>query len=546
MRKRWTLLPALAICAPASAEMQVPLDRTDPALATRPIQPAAPPKDRAVILPATPATDQSVALPGVTVSSISVVGGDDVPAGELDAAVASFVGHRLTTDDMRDLLAAVSGVARAHGYLFARSTAPAQTLDNGALRIELDRGHIDEVRLTGARNKAVQSVLDRLRGHAPRRAEVERQLMLAQDLPGVRIGSVRYEREGAKGILVVPVTYDRVAGRASADNWGSHALGPFRAQLAFDFNGLLDGRDQLSVSDLATPAQPRELNVLWARYAYQLNDSGTELALFGAYGRTRSGGIWRDYDSNGESVTAGLSLAQPLVRGRKVSLWLNGEFDYIAVDQWFAGDKVRRDRVATASLSVNGYAPLAGGRIRAGVGAIQGLDIFGATASGDPLASRPGADSRFTSFSAWTNWAGDIAGPFSARFAVTAQLSTRPLLAVEQISIGGPVFGRAYDFSERSGDRGILGSAELQAKLLDRSDGLLRWVQLYGFADAGDVSNLRNSYGTGQLYSAGLGARATVASSLRLGIEAAFPINADRYETGDKSPRISASASTSF
>jgi hypothetical protein len=63
---------------------------------------------------------------------------------------------------------------------------------------------------------------------------------------------------------------------------------------------------------------------------------------------------------------------QPLARSRKVSLWLNGEFDYFAVDQMFAGEKVRRDRLSTASLSLNGYAYFQR-RLRAGVGVAQGL-----------------------------------------------------------------------------------------------------------------------------------------------------------------------------
>ncbi|USI72778.1 ShlB/FhaC/HecB family hemolysin secretion/activation protein [Sphingomonas morindae] len=527
--------------------MQVPLDLTDPALAAK-VAPAAPlaAPPRPTLAPGAAVGSGGLVLPGVAVASIRVAGGEDLPKAMLDAAIAPFVGHRLTVDDMRDLLAAVSGVARAQGYVFARSTAPAQTLPAGLLTIALDKGHIDDVRLTGARNAAAQAILDRLRGHAPKRAELERALMLAQDLPGVRLGEARFAREGDRGVLIVPIAYDRVAGHAWTDNWGNHALGPLRASVAFDFNGVFDDRDQLSVSDLATPAQPRELNVIWARYAHQLNASGTELAVFGAYGRTRTGGIWRQYDANGRSITTGASLAQPLVRGRSVSLWLNGEFDYLAVDQWFAGAKVRRDRLATVNVSINGFAPLAGGRIRAGLGVIQGLDVFGATDRGDPLASRPDAGGRFTTASLWSNWTGDIAGPFSARLAVAAQLSTRPLLAVEQLSIGGPSFGRAFDFSERSGDRGVLGSAELQAKLVDRTHGLLRWAQLYGFADAGTVGNLRNAYGTGTLYSAGLGARALVSRSLRLGFEAAFPIGTTRYETGDRTPRLSGSASISF
>jgi hypothetical protein len=49
---------------------------------------------------------------------------------------------------------------------------------------------------------------------------------------------------------------------------------------------------------------------------------------------------------------------------------------------------------------------------------------------------------------------------------------------------------------------------------------------------------LRNAYGTGDLYSAGPGARATLPHAFRLGIEAAFLINATRYETGDSAPPL--------
>src|SRR3546814_6251249 len=116
-------------------------------------------------------------------------------------------------------------------------------------------------------------------------------------------------------------------------------------------------------------------------------------------------------------------------------------------------------------------------------------------------------------------------------------LTSSPVLAINQIAIGGSYFGRAYDYSERAGDKGLLGSAELSAKVLDRNSGFIRWAQLYAFADAGEVDNLENSYGTGSLYSAGAGARLDFANRLSLGIEAAFPIDEVRYETGKTEER---------
>lgn len=537
---------------PAVADAQVALDRADPSLATRATQDlnspsSRPPASPRPALAPSPAGNVDVAAgSGVVVRAIEIVGGYDIAPGDMAAAVAPYVGHRLSQDDLRDLLGTVSGVARARGYIFARSSIPAQALAAGNLRVTLDEGYISAIRLTGASDNAVGAILAVLRGHAPKQAEVERQLMLAEDLPGIRLGQPRYVREGDDGVLEVPVTRDRIVGRGSIDNRGTRELGFERAQLAADLNGLVNNRDQLSVQALVTPFQPRDLQVVSAQYSYWPTDGGTQFGIYGSYGRTRSDGYLRQFNATGESESVGVAVTQPVLRGRRASLWLGGGLDYVAVDEHFSGTVVRRDRLATANLSVNGYVPLAGGRLRAGLGVIQGIDALGATRAGDPLASRPDADGRFTVFSDWANWAGTLIGPFSARLAITSQLSTQPLLAVEQITIGGPAFGRAYDFSERSGDQGVLGSSELQARVWHSADGLLRSAQLYTFADAGRVINLRNAFGTGQLYSAGIGARLTLAHSLMLGGEAAFPINANRSDTGTRAPRLSASLSSSF
>jgi len=550
LRFRLTLGTALTLSAPALAD-QVPLDRTDPGIATRqaPAPPAPPAagSDAPKLLPgAKVSASAQPGTAGVFVGAIQIDGAKHVSLAELMQAVSPFIGRRLSPAELQDLAKTVSGVARARGYIFAHSSVPAQAIAAGVIRVELDEGRIDEVRLTGTPSDAVKSLLQELVGDAPTRGAVDRQLMLAQDLPGVRLGSARYVREGERGVLVVPVTVDRVRGRATIDNRGLSALGPVRAQLAVDVNGLLGERDVLTVQGLVTPVQPRELRVAFARYAYQLDNEGTELAVYGSYGRTHSGGAWRAYDVNGKSYSTGIGLSRPLLRGRKVSLWLTGGVDYFAIDQWASGNRVRRDRVTTANLSLNGYAPLAGGRVRAGMAVTRGLDILDATEGSDTLASRPGGGDDFTMFGGWANWTGDLVGPLSARLAVTGQLSTAPLLAIEQITIGGPVFGRGYDYSERSGDRGVLGSAELRLRLLDRSGGLVRWIQLYGFGDAATVGNLRNDYGTGSLYSAGAGARLNLSHGLSMSLEAAFPIDEIRYGSGDKAPRISASLGAQF
>ncbi|TPG40606.1 ShlB/FhaC/HecB family hemolysin secretion/activation protein [Sphingomonas koreensis] len=552
MTYRYNLLLIVACLASASAahgqSQNSPL-RIDPGIATKAVKEPAPagPAREPTAIETPPPTASTPGLPRrIMAGAIRVEGGEDLPADQMMASIAPFIGHQLSAGDIEDLLTAVSGIARAQGYLFARSSIPQQTMTAGVLRIALDEGHLDEIRLEGFTNDAVAATLHPLTGHAPKRDEVERRLMLAGDLPGVTIGKVRYTTEAGKGVLVVPVTHARIDGSAAFDNRGLDALGPERGRLTVDLNGLFSDRDQVTFQGLATPVEPQELTALYGRYAIQPTNSGTQFAIYGTYGQTRSGGLWRDYDPRGESESIGVSVMQPLVRSATTSLWLTAEGDRISVDEWWNHALVRRDRITTVGASLNGYTPLAGGRLRAGAGVTQGLLALGATPHDYPLASRYDAGSDFTTARAWADWQGDIAGPFSARLTTTSQLSTNPLPAVEQLTIGGPYYGRGYNFSERTGDRGVLGSAELRAGLLNRRTGFIRWAQLYTFADAGEVANLETDFGTGDLYSAGAGARLYFAQHLNLELEAAFPINADRYDSGDKSPRLSFSLTSNF
>jgi hemolysin activation/secretion protein len=485
-------------------------------------------------------------LEGVTIGAIHITGAPEITQAQFAAAIAPYVGRTFSGGDTQDLLSALSDVARKQGYVFATSRIPPQTLAAGVLTVEVAEGRIDAVRIEGAQRPEIAALLAPLTGRPAQTSELDRLLMLASDFPGVTIGKVRYSVEDGKGVLVVPVTYDRVRGWASVDNRGSEALGPVRAQIGVDVAALLADDDRLTIQGVVTPAQPGELTVLYGRYAYMLPGGTTEFALAATYGNTDSGGRWKSYDPHGHSIGVNASVSHALLRGRRNSLWAAADFNYVSIDQWWDGLRSQRDQVATFGLSLNGYTPVAGGRLRAGIGVRRALPILGASERGDPLTSRPGSGSDYTVFQGWANWVGKVAGPVSARLAVTGQLSSDPVLAIDQLTIGGPYFGRGYDFSERAGDKGLLTSGELRSDVIDRNSGFLRWLQLYAFADAGFVRDLNDTYGTGDLYSAGAGARFKLAEDLRLELEAAFPINEPRYDAGDKSPRVSATLGTQF
>ena len=80
---------------------------------------------------------------------------------------------------------------RNDGYVTTRVIVPAQTIDDGHFRILVVEGYIADVKYDGdigPAQAAVEKLVQRLRGVRPINvAEVERQLLLANDLNGLTV-----------------------------------------------------------------------------------------------------------------------------------------------------------------------------------------------------------------------------------------------------------------------------------------------------------------------------------------------------------------------
>ncbi|MBU6267896.1 MAG: hypothetical protein KGN34_10170 [Sphingomonadales bacterium] len=461
-------------------------------------------------------------------------------------ATAPFVGRRLSGDDMQDLLRAVSGLARARGFILAHARVPEQRLAGGVLDLQLVLGHIDRVELGGDTAPAVRARLEKLVGTPLTRAALQRQITLARDVPGMTVDHLTIAEQDGQTVLAAQVRHKRGTLRGGIDNWGSSAVGPVRMRLAYDFNDLLGNARFSGAIEGNLAAQIDESAGLAARLAYDLDDHGTRVELTGAYSHSRPGAALAPYALTGNYTAFGLELSRPLLRGFDHSLWISGGLRMVTLDRWETGLQTAHDRALIANLSLNGNAALAGGRLRGGFGVSTLLDGLGATDSANLFATRPGAGSGATYANFWLDWQGRISGPVSAWLAVNGQIASAPLPVTAQLALGGPMFGRAYEFGERTGDNGLIGMAELRYTLRDRNFGLLRYAQLYGFADVGSLGNVANDFGTGALASAGAGARVTLADHWRIGLEAALPVNQPRYESGDLSPRYRANLGFQF
>jgi hemolysin activation/secretion protein len=535
-----------AAAAPVGAQ-QV-LDRVDPSAQSNERAADGPPATPA---PAPVVVESSTPLPpastaSITVGAITFSGLSRLTPADFAGVIEPYLGRVATPQDLQVLTGAVAARARARGYVFATAAIAPQRLTSGVLLITVEEGRIDAIRLQGDHEPAVLTALQPLVTGLPvTLAEVERRLLIAGDVDGVRISGSRFVREGGRGILVVTVARTRLTGRVALRNDGTAPLGPVQASVSLSAAGLLAVDDILSLTWIGTPFDPEELNYGRVRYAKRVSEAGTEVAVSGSISASRPGAYVAPFRIRGESWFAGVSLMHPLARRRASSLWLDVELDVRDLAQDRAGTPVRRDRLAVARLGAHGFAKLANGRVRGGLSVARGLDLFGATEAGDPLASRNDADGTFTTFDGWADWTRPLGAGFSVRAAMEAQVATEPLLVSEEVGLGGSAFLRAYDWSERSGDHGAMGSLEVRLDL-KRPLGVARNAQLYTFFDAGHVSDLRSGRGGGSLASTGGGMRTDIVTGLSAAFEMAIPLTGPRYETGDRAPRVTFGLAKSF
>lgn len=531
------LFAGLAAAAPARA--QTALDHADPNRRDRE-QPSevTPTKAPVPIDVDAPSGATATSTHAVMVGAITISGLDALTPADFADIIASRIGQMLQPADLGALATAIADRARARGYVFASAWIEPQRMANGVLTVTIDEGRIDEIRFDGLVHLSVQRTLASLANGRPAlMRDVERALMIAGDIDGVSIRGSRFVRENGKGVLIVRVRQDRVAVRAQVSNEGTRPLGPVQARLDVDLNAVMFSDDAFSVTWSGTPTQPRELEYSRARYAKRLNHRGAELALVGSGSWTHPGAYLDPLMLDSRNWYAGAELLQPIYRQRNASLWLQGEFGVRDLVQHRAGMRVRHDRTAVGRLTLYGYTNFAGGRLRTSATLSHGFGTLGATEFGDPLASRADADGIFTGVNLWADWTGDLVDDLSLRLAVQTQFADDPLLITEEVGLGGTGFLRGYDWSERSGDQGTMGLAELRYRW-NHPFGVIPRAQIYAFVDAGKVSNLDGGFGSGELFSTGGGVRADISNKFGANVEVALPLNGPRYDTGDESAKL--------
>lgn len=475
---------------------------------------------------------QAATSPSIRVEEVRLSGLETLTQADFMPVIEPYRGRDLSSDGQRDLVQAI--VARLHdlGYPLGQAVIARQAVADGVLVVTLDEGRIDAVRIEGDQNDLVDRMFAPLAiGKPVRGAELQRAILLAESVPGVRVLRAALKQEGRLNILVVRLREQKASARIAADNWGSDTLGPIKLRGRIRQRGVVTDGDEVTGFAITTPASPEEYLYGSVSYTVPVDADGTRVGFSGSVARIDAIGAntGRELEGQGERVRAWIE--NPIVLTPNLSLGATVGMSFRDTEQSSDGTRSRSERVAALTAGFDGSIRVDAMRAFGRVDITRGTGWFGSTREGDPLASRDDGDARFTLLELGASVISPITGPLSVRTDVKAQFASRPLLAGDEMGFGGPNFGRGYFFREEAGDNALAGSVELRVDVpgIPR---LLRNLQVYGYGDAARLTNLRGG-SDHELATAGAGLRAQVTRRFGFGVEIGFPLDQDRDPRGN-------------
>lgn len=488
-----------------------------------------------------------------TLAAVRIEGDSPLSAEAIAATYQDRLGQPVSQAGLVAIAGAISQLHREAGFHLTRAIVPPQDIRGGTVRIRIIPGTIAELVIQGdeAGRFGARAMLAAITAESPARlATLERQLLLLNDRPGVRVKDTTLEEIGSgSGRFRLTVLLDSWSVFVSAgfDNGGSAAVGPWQAYFGAALNSLLIPGDTLALNLSSVPAATQELRYGRISYEAPVGSDGLRIGVAASRSVVWPGDLRRFDRTNSDAETLEARATIVPLQTQRQSLWLTAAFAVSNIVEESIYGINYRDRLRVASLTAD-Y------RLRddwqgttyATLGLRKGLGVDGASQRHDPLLSRvDGSGEFYLLHGAVTRYQG-LGGNWSAKLAASGQLSSEALLISQQFYLGGAAFGRAFQSGWLAGDNGIAGSAELRYDhKLDLP--FLKNIQFFGFVEGGAVRSYAAPKDIVQsLSAAGGGVRLQLSDSVEAGITVAAPLSYNSPSRGGRGATVLFSLSTAL
>ena len=451
---------------------------------------------------------------------------------ELAHVTEPYARREITTEELEQARRAVTLHYVNHGYVNSGAIIPDQNPTNGIITMRIVEGVLSGIELKDnkwLRDRYITSHLERWAGKPLNLVEMQEGLQLLRQNPNVKQINAELKPGTAPGEGLLDV---RVQDQQ-----------PFRLGLQVDNERPVSvGAEEISVlaSDLNLTGHSDPLDIRYgianmgdngfelsgidnmeASYYLPLNRYDTAIGIHGS--RLNTSLTERDFSALGiESLTKsyGIMLRQPVYQTASREAAVSLTFDHRQNNTWLLDEPFTVSPGAINGKMVASVLRFSQEWLQRGqayVVALRstfnfGLDVWGATDDNSPLNDDvkkffphglPDA-----TFFAWVGQGQYIQRLFHTQnqfvLRVSGQMTGEPLLALEQMSVGGMQTVRGYLENQLVRDKAIVASAEFRVPFLfDKSGAGI--VDVVPFFDFGGGWNINGSNHPETIYSTGLG-----------------------------------------
>jgi hemolysin activation/secretion protein len=451
----------------------------------------------------------------VFVREIKVPGSTVFSATELAAVAAPYTNREATTEDLEELRLALTRLYVERGYINSGAVIPDQTVANGIITFQIIEGALSRVELEGNdwfRAGYLENRLTLDTGRPLNLNVLQQRLQLLQQnarirrlnaelRPGIKLGEstlrVRVQEERPYSLLI------------GFNNYQSPTVGAERGLITLAHQNLTGNGDVLNVTYGRSAGIDPQLDT---SYAFPITARDTTVSV-----RYRKNDFivvedpFAPLDVESESEIFGVTLRQPVYHT------LHHEFAVSLVGERIYNKTFLRGEPFSFSLGArNGKSTVSALRLAlewtertsTQVLAAQsrfsiGIDALGATNNGGGR-----ADGQFFTWLGQFQWVRRLPWWDIHTIArMDLQLTTDPLLPVEQIAVGGRYSVRGYRENQLVRDNGFVASLESRIPIFHDTP-WAETIQLAPFFDIGQAWNKDTpSPGRQTITSLGIGLR---------------------------------------
>lgn len=523
-RRSWLLcniLLLLFLQTPAHAQGVFGVDPTGRSGDTPPSlleeQPPGPPP-KPVLPPLRPPARKPGQLPPVRVfvREIRVAGNTVFSAEALASVTAPYTNRELTSEDLEELRVALTRYYVERGYITSGAIIPDQTVKDGVITFRVIEGKLTQAEIRGGhrwfRDSYLQKRIARGAGPPVNLDTLAEQLQLLQQddrilqlnaelRPGVRPG---------EATLRVQLEEDRPYKLwLGFNNYQSPTVGAERGFVTAVHQNLTGSGDILSFTYGRSDGLNPQID---AQYILPFTARDTTVAL--QYRKNDFSVLEEPFDplnAQSESDIYDVTLRQPVYRtlNQEAAVSLTGEHlrntTFLLGERFSFSPGARNGKSVVSALRFSlewidrTQTQVIATRSRFSVG----LDVLGATNNRSGV-----ADGQFFAWLGQFQWVRRFGlWDMQTIFRLDLQVANDPLLAVEQIAIGGRYTVRGYRENQLVRDNGFVASLETRCPVI-RDQSWADYLEFAPFVDIGHAWNVRTStVGPDTLTGIGIGLR---------------------------------------